>query len=148
SFAAAWKVSQEDFMETLPVFSNLKLRASLGRTGNQAIGNYHSLVTFNKGPNGVINENPITTQDPARLANHNLKWETTEQINIGLDVGLWKGRLSGSIDYYRKNTSDMLVNLHDQTSTGFNTKLSNVGNIRNSGWELTLNSINLDQSFR
>ncbi len=147
SLAAAWKIDQEEFMDALPVFSSLKLRASWGQTGNQAIGNYNSLVTFNKGPNGVIDEEPVTTQDPARLANPNLKWETTEQLDIGLDFGLWEGRLSGTLDYYRKHTFDMLVNLPVPTSTGFNTKLSNVGSIRNSGWELSLNSINVDNAF-
>ena len=148
SVAAGWKISQEDFMADAGWISNLKLRASWGQTGNQAIGNYNALVTYVKGPNGVMDEVPITTQQPARIPNANLKWETTEQLDIGLDFGFWEGRLSGSLDYYRKHTFDMLINLPIPTSTGFNTTLSNIGSIRNSGWELSLQSTNLDGALR
>jgi TonB-linked SusC/RagA family outer membrane protein len=148
SVAGAWKIGQEDFMKGQSLFSNLKLRASWGQTGNQAIGNYNSLITYAVGPAGVIGEQPVSTQVPARLPNADLKWETTAQTDVGIDFGLWKGRLSGSLDYYRKHTFDMLVDLPVPTSTGFNTKLSNVGSIRNEGWELSLSSENLQGGFR
>jgi TonB-linked SusC/RagA family outer membrane protein len=148
SLAGAWKIDKEPFMKNQSVFSSLKIRASWGQTGNQSIGNYHSLITYTRGPDAVIGEQPATTQEPARLANPGLIWETTEQTDIGIDFGLWEGRLSGTMDYYRKHTFNMLVDLPIPTSTGFNTKLSNVGSIRNEGWELTLNSVNLDGAFK
>ncbi|MEO9146963.1 MAG: TonB-dependent receptor, partial [Ginsengibacter sp.] len=147
SVAAGWKISQEDFMKNISVINNFKLRASWGQTGNQEIGNYQSIVTFASGPNGVFNEEQTATQVPARLANPNLKWETTTQTDIGIDFSILNDRLSGSVDYYQKKTFDMLVDLPVPTSTGFNSILSNVGSIRNEGFEFSLQSLNVKGDF-
>ncbi len=147
SIAAAWRLSDEDFIRNYGVFSTLKLRASWGQTGNQAIGNYNSLVTFDPGPTVVFDDQLVTTLDPARMPNPALKWETTEQWDIGLDFGFMADRVYGSLDYYQKDTFDMLLNRPVPFSTGFAFQLSNVGSIKNSGLEFEIVSRNLTGPF-
>jgi len=147
SFAAGWKLHQESFMQQFPWISTLKPRISWGQTGNQEIGNYAAISTFSSGPSAILDDNLVSTTNPARIANPDLKWETTEQTDAGIDFGFLNERISGSIDYYRKRTFDMLLNLPIPTSTGFTSILSNVGSIRNTGWEFALNSINLEGDF-
>ena len=148
SVAAGWNLDQEGFLKSLPVFSSLKVRASWGRTGNQEIGNYNSISTFVRSNNIVYNDQPFSTQQPSRLPNPDLKWETTEQADIGVDFGLFNERLSGSFDIYSKRTFDMLLQLPVPTTTGFTSKLTNIGSIRNTGVELGLNSRNLIGAFK
>ncbi|HEX5552982.1 MAG TPA: SusC/RagA family TonB-linked outer membrane protein, partial [Chitinophagaceae bacterium] len=147
SFAAAWKINEEHFMQGVSAVSTLKLRASWGQTGNQAIGDYAALTTFSSGPIAILDDKPVSSTVPARLPNPDLKWETTAQTDIGLDFGFFDQRIAGSIDYYSKRTYDMLLALPVPTSTGFSSKLSNVGSIRNTGWEFTLNTQNLTGPF-
>lgn len=147
SFAAAWKINEEDFMTQWPAISNLKLRASWGQTGNQAIGNYAALTTFSAGRTAILDDQRVSTTVPARLPNPDLQWETTAQTDIGLDFGFFQERISGTIDYYNKKTFNMLLALPVPTSTGFTSKLSNVGSIRNTGWEFSLNTKNLTGQF-
>lgn len=148
SFAAAWKINEENFMSNARGISNLKLRVSWGQTGNQAIGDYAALTTFSAGPKAILDDKPVSTTVPARLPNPNLKWETTAQTDVGLDFGFLDERISGSVDYYNKRTFNMLLALPVPTSTGFTSKLSNVGSIRNTGWELSLNTKNIDRGFK
>lgn len=148
SLAAAWKLNEENFMKGLPQISTLKLRGSWGQTGNQAIGDYAAITTFVGGATAILDDQPIPTTAPARLPNPDLKWETTEQTDVGLDFGFFNERISGSIDYYNKRTFNMLLNLPVPTSTGFASKLSNVGSIRNSGWEFAINTKNIDNLFK
>ncbi len=146
SFAFGWKLDQEDFIKSLDVFNSLKLRASWGRTGNQEIGNYQSMSTYAAGQKAVIGEVQVSTTTPSRLPNPNLKWETSEQLNFGLDFSIVNSRLSGSLDYFFKDTKDMLLNLAVPRTTGFSTMMTNIGAVRNSGFELMLNSVNLKGS--
>jgi len=148
SLAAAWKINEENFMKGLSVISTLKLRGSWGQTGNQAIGDYAAITTFVGGATAILDDLPVPTTAPARLPNPDLKWETTEQTDIGLDFGFFNDRISGSVDYYNKKTFNMLLNLPVPTSTGFASKLSNVGSIRNSGWEFAVNTKNIDNEFK
>ena len=144
SLAFGWKLHQEEFYTPLENYvSTLKLRASWGQTGNQEIGNYQSLTTFGSGPLAVFDDTQVATTDPSRLANPDLRWETTEQVNVGLDFGLLEDRISGSVEWYRKHTFDMLLALPIPRSTGFSSRLTNVGEMRNSGWEVALTSNNL-----
>lgn len=143
SFAFGWKLDQEDFIKSLDIFNSLKLRASWGRTGNQEIGNYQSMSTYAAGQKAVIGEVQVSTTTPSRLPNPNLKWETSEQLNFGLDFSIVNSRLSGSLDYFFKDTKDMLLNLAVPRTTGFSTMMTNIGAVRNSGFELMLNSVNL-----
>ena len=143
SAAVAWRPHQEAFMEDVEDVSTLKLRASWGEAGNQQIGNYPSLATFGPGPSVVFDDQQVTTTNPSRFPNPNLKWETTTQIDIGLEIGLFDDRLYGTVDYYQKDTEDMLLQLPVPTSTGFSTRLSNIGSIKNTGLEVSLESQNL-----
>lgn len=144
SVAFGWKLAQEEFFQSLAnTFSTMKFRASWGKTGNQEIGNFQSISTFGTGPVVVYNDQQFTTTQPARIANPDLKWETTEQINFGIDYGIWDDRLYGSLDWYVKNTSDMLLSLPIPRSSGFSSQLTNIGGIKNSGWEFGLTSRNI-----
>lgn len=146
SVSGAWKLSQEDFIARLNVFSELKLRAGWGQTGNQEIPNKITLPLLSSGigltqgyplSDGTVNTGYIYN----RTANPNLKWETTTQTNIGLDFGLFHGALTGSADYFDKNTSDMILQLTvaDPISPT-TTQWSNVPmNVINKGVELSLN---------
>src|SRR5690625_4164575 len=111
SGAFGWHLNEETFMQDVDMISNLKLRASWGKTGNQAIGNLQFRTTFGPGPNAVLGNQIVGSIDPSNLGNPALKWETTEQIDFGVDIGLWEDRVSGSFDYFIKETSDMLVSI-------------------------------------
>lgn len=143
SFAGAWKISQEEFMNTVGWLDELKLRGSWGRTGNQAINNYQSISTFSAGATTVLDQQEVTSLSPERIGNPDLKWETTEQWNIGLDVGLFTDRISASVDFFRKKTFDMLLNLPISLSTGFSSIMTNAGEIDNHGIDISLNTVNV-----
>ncbi len=143
SGAFAWKMHEREFIQDLNLFSMLKLRASIGRTGNQDIGNFLSITTFNQGGNVILGGEQYVTLAPTRIANPDLKWETTEQINVGFDMGFLDSRILISMDYFQKNTFDMLFALPIPASTGYTSIMSNIGNIKNSGFEFTIDSRNL-----
>lgn len=138
SASVAWKAGEEDFIRSLQVFSDLKLRASWGKTGNQAIQPYQSLATVASGFNypyegagsvdiGYALSNP---------ANPNLKWETTAQTDLGLEFGFFQNRLTGVVDVYRKKTTNLLLNQLLPYYTGFTSVLTNVGAVENKGLEI------------
>tara|TARA_R110000868_G_scaffold411639_1_gene706623 strand:- start:8446 stop:11787 length:3342 start_codon:yes stop_codon:yes gene_type:complete len=141
SFALGWKMEEEDFVPD--AFNQLKLRASWGQTGNQEIGNYASQLTFGTGPSVVLGGTILGSAVPSRIANPDLKWETTEQFNIGIDFGLLGGRFSGTLDYFSKNSKDLLFNLPLPRASGYNSVLTNVGEVKNSGFEVLLSSTNI-----
>jgi TonB-linked SusC/RagA family outer membrane protein len=140
SAAAAWRVSQERFLENIKVISNLKLRASWGKTGNQAIQPYQTLATIASGFNYPYdgNRTPNVGFALGRAANPKLKWETTEQSNVGLDLGFFGERLVATVDIYKKKTTDLLLNKQVEAYSGFTTILSNVGSIQNKGLEISV----------
>lgn len=141
SFAFGWKLNEEEFIPDL--FSQLKLRASWGLTGNQEIGNYNSQLTFQSGPNVVLGNSVLGSVIPSRKANDDLKWETTEQFNIGLDAAMLNGRISATLDYFSKNTKDLLFNLPLPLASGYASILSNVGEVQNKGFEVLINTTNV-----
>lgn len=147
SMALAWRMSEEPFLSQVSVLSDLKLRASYGSTGNQEIGNYNSLMLLGVVGRAVFDDNTYVGIAPDQMANPNLKWETTSQLDIGLDFSLLKDRISGSLDYFIKNTSDLLYSLPIPPSSGFTSSLQNVGDIRNSGFEFAITSRNLTGEF-
>ena len=146
SAALAWKMSNEPFIQQIEVISSMKLRASWGQTGNQEIGDYPALSTYSQAGTAIWGGSEVIGTQPARIPNPDLKWETTEQINIGLDFGILKNRINGSLDYYKKKTTDMLLNLPIPQSTGFSSILSNVGRIDNTGFELLINTVNISKN--
>lgn len=143
SVSAGWLLDQESFLEN-SAFNTLKLRASWGQTGNQEIGNYQALSTYNVGNSYVIDNQFVTVLNPERIANPDLKWETTEQTDIGIDFGLFQNRVSGSLAWYKKKTKDMLLNLPVPASTGFNSQYVNIGSMENQGFEFAVNTYNID----
>jgi TonB-linked SusC/RagA family outer membrane protein len=147
STAIAWKVTEEQFMKDLTFVSNLKARASYGIVGNQEIGAYSSFSQLTAGAytfNGVL----LTGLFPSRIGSSDLKWETTKQANAGLDIGLFKNRLSFSIDYYIKNTVDLLFNQPLPQSSGFDVGLQNIGKLENKGFEIMMNTKNTVGKFK
>jgi TonB-dependent starch-binding outer membrane protein SusC len=133
-----WRASDEAFMQAQPVFSELALRVSYGRTGNQQqIGNFAARGLFG----GGFNYLDVPGIAPTQLANPALRWETTDQLNVGADMAFLNNRLALNLDYYVKNTDDLLVARPVPRTTGFTSIWSNVGSMRNTGFELTTRAI-------
>lgn len=145
SIALAWKINQETFMKAVPVVSDLKLRLGYGVTGNQDIGsNYGYLANYTlstattRYPFG--DSAYFTYRGEAYAAN--LKWEQTAAYNAGLDFGFLKQRLSGSLDFYYKKTSDLLLDVNQSSLSNLsNHVITNVGNVENKGVELNINAL-------
>ncbi len=142
--AVGWIITDEAFLVDNSALSFLKLRASYGLTGNAEIGNFGALGLFT-GEGGYAG---VPGQRPSQIANPDLRWEQTAQFDIGLDYGLVNDRLSGEIDFYVKDTRDLLLNVNVPTTTGFTTQLRNVGRLQNQGFEFVLNSRNLVGAFQ
>jgi TonB-linked SusC/RagA family outer membrane protein len=144
SGSIGWVITEEDFMKDVNAISNLKLRLSYGLTGNAEIPNYAALGLFS----GGASYNGVAGQAISQIANPNLKWEATKQFDAGLDMGFFNNRLTGSFDFYRKNTHDLLLNVNVPGTSGFSTQFQNVGKLYNQGIELGLSSQNLVGKFR
>lgn len=142
SISGAWLVSDESFMNKVPVINTLKFRVSYGQTGNNLIPNYGSvsLLGTSRYVNGTTVVNGLRT---ISISNPNLKWEKTGQFNIGADLGLFKNRLTITMDAYKSVTKDMLLNVPVPAYTGFTTQLTNIGSMENRGFELGLSSKNI-----
>lgn len=143
SLALAWNIDEEAFMPEF--FSELKLRVSWGVTGNQEIGNYNTQLSFVSGPDAVLGGQRVGSLIPSRVANPDLKWERTEQYNIGVDVGILEDRVSGSAEFFIKSTNDMLILEPLPLSSGFASRLTNLedARIENTGFEFGLRSVNV-----
>ena len=144
---AAWRVSEEDFLKGSSLFSNVKLRASYGAVGNQEIGNYQSLAQIQPGTTaigGALN----TIFFPQYVGNPNLKWEKSWQADAGLEFSLFNGRISAEIDYYNRETRDLLLQAPIAWSNGqSNSNVTrNVGKVRNAGVEVGINTVNIKTS--
>lgn len=144
SAALAWRISNESFLKGVEQITSLKLRLGWGRTGNQEIGDYPALTTYQSAGTAIWDGKQMVGVGPAKMPNPDLKWETTDQTNIGLDFGILNNRINGGLDYFWKKTTDMLLQLPVPQSTGYNSILSNVGRIDNKGIELFLNTVNID----
>lgn len=142
SAAVAWRLSDEPFIRDMNIFDALKLRASYGISGSQAIQSFRTLALLD-GANTTFNGNEQAGVTIGRPSNPGLTWETTEQLDIGLEMGFFKGRLTFEIDYYYKETRDLLLNVQIPRQTGFVSKLQNLGRLKNNGLELLVNSLNV-----
>ncbi len=144
SGALAYKLTDEEFIKRLNVFSSLKIRASYGVTGNDRIGDYTYMSRFsNYGTSLDQGSSLYSGLEPVSLINNNLKWESNQQANIGLDMGFLNGRLNATIDVYRKKTSDLLLNVPIGQWWGFSNQIINAGSIENKGIELSVTSDNI-----
>ncbi|WP_209401429.1 TonB-dependent receptor [Pseudozobellia sp. WGM2] len=144
SSAIGWIASKEDFLKDNPVISFLKLRTSFGMTGNSEILNYQYEAGLGQ-YTAIFNGNRSTSIGISTLSNPNLKWEVNTQTDIGLEVGLFDGRISLEADIYRRVSKDMLLNKPVPQSSGYTTVTENVGSMRNQGLELALSTYNISK---
>ncbi len=148
SGAAAWRLSEEPFIQNLNVFDQLKLRASYGLSGSQAIESFRTLALLDNA-NTSFSGAEQAGVTLGRPANPDLTWETTRQLDIGLEAAFFEGRLSFELDYYHKTTEDLLLNVQIPRQTGFVSRLQNLGEIKNTGLELLVNTVNVSkENFR
>ncbi|MEJ7826579.1 MAG: TonB-dependent receptor [Segetibacter sp.] len=148
SVAFSWRLSDENFFKNIAFIQNLKLRTSWGKAGSQAISPYSTLNTLIPGST-VFGSALYTTMAPGVRLAADLKWETTEQVNLGLELTVLKGRIQFTGDYYRKKTSDLLNAVQLPRTTGFTNSLRNIGRVANNGFEFELNSRIFDKgAFR
>ncbi len=138
-----WLLTEEEFLKNNETLSLLKLRASYGLSGNAEIPNFERFGTYYAG----ANYNGQAGIGPARLPNTTLGWEQAAMLDVGLDFAFWQGRLSGTMAFYTKNSTNLLLNLSIPSSTGFGSILQNVGSINNTGFEVSLSSKNLVGEF-
>jgi TonB-linked SusC/RagA family outer membrane protein len=144
SAAVAWIASEESFLKSVAALSLLKLRASYGAVGNQAIAPYQSQTRLGQAQY-VYGDGGVTASGlfPQNLANPNLSWETTTTANLALDFEVLRGRIGGTVEYYNMDTRDLLLTRQLPGPTGFANILTNVGATNNRGVEVTLNTVNL-----
>jgi iron complex outermembrane receptor protein len=144
--SAGWNISDEEFMKNIDLISMMKLRAGYGVSGNSAGFNaFTSLLVYGTPPGNskfLYNGNVTNAIGPVRNDNPDLKWESTGTANIGLDFGLLKNRISGSVDYYIKKTTDLIYDQYPVSTTQYfvSTYTANVGSVKNTGVEVTLNA--------
>src|SRR5690606_2917745 len=138
SVGVSWRAKEESFLKDVDAINDLKLRASYGLTGNQSIGDFaaHGLWSGGAGYPDVVGGGDKPGTLPQQLANRDLKWERTQQINVGLDASLLRDRLNVELNFYRKYTKDALLQLPLPNTTGFGSYYSNAGIISNKGYEL------------
>ena len=142
SVGAGWVVSDEAFMSDLPAVSFLKLRGSWGIIGNNNLGNYTSYALINNTVNGVFGNTVATGAAVSSLANPNLGWETTQQLDLGFDLNLFNNRVNFVYDYYTKNTTNLLYAVQIAQESGFGNFNDNIGEIKFWGHEFSLNTTN------
>ena len=150
SGSLAWRMSEEEFIKNLGVFSNLKLRAGFGVTGNERIGDYASyalMANTHLSFDGSANT-AGTHLNASSAENPSLKWETTSQFNVGFDMGFVDNRITASIDGYYKKTTDLLLKVDLPLYSGFTSGQRNIGAMKNAGFELDLASRNLIGDFK
>ncbi|MCF2504129.1 TonB-dependent receptor [Dyadobacter sp. CY107] len=147
SGAFAWKLSSEPFMQNVTAISQWKWRVSYGLTGNQAIEPYQTMSRFSN-VYTIINGVPVNAVRPTTVANDDLTWETTHQLNIGTDFSMLNNRLNITADYYRRVTKDLLFSVQLPQYSGYSNQLKNIGSVENKGFELTVNTRNLVGEFK
>ncbi len=144
SVAGAWKISEEAFMEDAKFVSDLKLRSSYGRSGSQGIDSYRTLGIMTQAST-TYNGTLLPGVTLGRPASPLLRWETTNQLDIAVEASFLKGRIFTELNYYNKQTNDLLLEVVIPRQTGFSTQLQNVGSLENKGWEFLLRTINIDK---
>ena len=137
-----WVLTKENFLSSSTLLSFLKLRTSYGLTGNAGIGNFGHLGLY-----GVSNYNSLSGLVPSQIPNPDLGWESTNQIDFGIDYGFFKNRISGEIDYYVKDTKNLLLNVPVPATSGYSTQMKNIGSVQNKGFEFIINTNNLTGKF-
>lgn len=147
SASVGWLMTNESFMRDQTLFNELKPRVSYGVTGNFLIPNYGSIGLIS-GTNYVFGDQLVSGSTPSTLGNADLTWETTRQLNAGLDFAMLEDRFYGSLDYYISNTTDLLLEVNIPAITGFTRALTNIGEVENKGFEIQFTSRNMVGSFQ
>jgi TonB-linked SusC/RagA family outer membrane protein len=146
SASIGWQMTQESFMQDQTLFNELKPRISYGVTGNFLIPNYGSIGLISSN-NYVFGDQLVSGVSPVTLGNKELTWETTRQLNTGLDFAVLEDRIYGSFDYYISNTQDLLLEVNIPAVTGFTRALTNIGEVENKGFEFQVTSRNTTGNF-
>lgn len=149
SFSAGWRISGESFMKNIKVIDDLKVRIGWGKNGNQeGIGNYarYGLVNYNRRALTSPLSGPSSSQ--VTYGNPDLRWETTAQSNVGIDLSLFNGRVVFNADAYLKQTNDVLLNVQLSNSLAITTIQTNAGAIENKGLDFNLSTVNIDKAFK
>ncbi|ADV42498.1 TonB-dependent receptor [Bacteroides helcogenes] len=149
SASLAWRMEQEEFMKDVSFVDQLKMRLSYGVTGNQSIDPYSTFSMYGQNASGNVvyaesNGNILSTMIVTNLSNNGLKWEKTASWNVGIDFGILKSRLTGTLDVYQKKTTDLLISRTLPGSAGFSSTYYNQGSLTNKGFELSLNARIID----
>ncbi len=144
SAALAWRITEEDFMKTLGTISNLKLRLTYGVTGNDAVSIYGTQSNIAQS-NYNFNEALYSGYYKTGLSNKNLTWEKTAEINVGVDFGLYKNRINGSVDVYKRDSKDLIIKRQLPQTSGWSSVWENIGHVRNTGIEIALNTVNIQR---
>ena len=145
SAAAAWRISEEPFMQNVNWLSNLKLRLSYGVTGNNTgIGSYDTQQTLSSPISYPFGPTYSTGYTASKIVNKDLKWETSTEYNAGIDFGFFGGRINGSVDVYQKTSKDLLAEVMLPLVSGGGTMITNIGSVRNTGVEIALTTINIE----
>lgn len=144
-----WRISEESFMQEVEFINKLKLRASYGAAGNNNIGNYAAIGALNQ-TNYVLgsSQQVMAGFSPAGFSNRLLGWERTHTVDVGFDLSVLRNRVSLTLDYYKADVKDLLLNVQIPAVSGFSNAMVNVGAIRNQGVELELNTVNLTGPFK
>ncbi len=142
--SVGWLVTEESFLKDNPVLSTLKLRASIGKAGNQNIGNSVYQTLFTSIGSSYVG---ASGQRPSQLGNPDLSWESTTQVDGGLEYGFLDNRISGEIDIYRKRTTGLALSQSVPSTTGFTSQFGNVGSLENKGIEFVLTTRNFIGAF-
>ncbi len=145
SLSLAWRAMEESFIANLDIFYNLKFRMGYGLTGNQSINPYQTLQTYETSYYPNTNNSNEVAYVPSRIANKDLTWETSEQYNVGVDMGFFQGRLNATVDAYYKTTKDLLQQVTVGNSTGFYSIFMNRGEIYNKGIEFSIDGVMLER---
>jgi TonB-linked SusC/RagA family outer membrane protein len=138
----AWRAKNEKFLKDVDFISDLKLRAGFGQVGNNRISDYLFLTTYRNDGNFFygINNNAILAYYSSGLVNQDLKWESTVNRNLGIDISLFNGRVEMNVDYYNNTSKDLLLNVPVASTYGYSTQLQNIGKTSNKGFEIQLNA--------
>ena len=136
-----WRISDEPFLAGAKgVLDDMKIRASVGQTGNAQIGNSEYLALYGTANNVVVGDGLATQVYPNQIANNDLSWEKNTQVDVGIDASLWKGYLSLTLDYYYSRTTDMLFDVPVSSVSGLTSSNMNIGSMQNSGFEASIAS--------
>lgn len=147
SISVAWRLSEEPFVKRATAISELKIRASYGVTGNFLIPNYGAIGLLGQGLY-ILGDQPVNAVYPSTISNEDLGWETTRQTDFGVDFGLFDDRVYGTFDIYNSQTEDLLLEVGVQSALGFTTALTNIGKVKNTGFEMSVTSRNMVGAFQ